>query len=977
MPSLKKIRSHSEPPSYDMTYNLTVTPPGGKYGETRFSVDHKFDGQHTLMWPYVEFPSVDGGPAFVFEAASCNLFTYPKVLRKGLSAIDAMPIEGLGGEVLSEILFGLAVEYPDFMHSTDASGAQPTLAIMVANTDQAVELIKDIFYAKPEYIQLCHADDSPFHGENALHVLAVNRREVDLCYILDLCADHLNRKQLEAVFLGQAKGAFFSEKPMSLYGGTVLSYCVAFSLHRAIACMMLLTLSEDTMGGLVDPNDQKIGCIRTGFLPLHVAVANSLTRMYDFMIELPNFPQLRHLRAERSPLSLPTDWGPGGELTPLQLATYLGDRRMFQHIMRRRSTILWVWGPVTMYQVNLDGIDSIGASDNDVMNLVARPDAIPETRSLLDDDMMRGFIFHELFRQKWDNFGRWFYKFNLFIDFLTIIAMLVVAVAAKQMPAYDNMGNDFRYHLVRDVGPIVVLVCMVPSLLQDVYLAFRYFQSVSASNAHFTSLKQDIILLWEWMRMHRIPTRWVAMTSSAAANIFMLITEPATLDSGAVQNTHDWLGPAWPFLAMPLLALIQIFAQNLLTPSETLGKYYIFIWRIFDVAVTPFIIIFLIYLINYGVALYLTAPRHVMDRVNPSTGVWELGAMIEDVLLLGLIGSELPLDFAGEHYDGNIVSKTDAWSGINLSIFAGVYLYYVLMSTILLLNLLIAQMGDCYNKAYLESTIDYRVNFARRVLLYEELAQLPFCRARHDKTRNSSVPSFCGLFEMHAGIPVTNDQGGTDYIVQFRSVTANDEGGGMGGVRPTFEEVDEKALDPLPPELTPRSIPKLRRPTLPRISANKAVRLQNDGPDEAQTDPAMKQMKAASMPNIKKLPLRVPNPLPRPRLPAPPLLSKPPDLPPGLQPATTPSAPLSMAQRMELQRSGTAAALVLPTGVSASAVRVARRADTANNEALDQAMAMSGLLAEPSDATFIDGDDAVVNDEDDHEYVATRRRGSV
>ena len=97
-------------------------------------------------------------------------------------------------------------------------------------------------------------------------------------------------------------------------------------------------------------------------------------------------------------------------------------------------------------------------------------------------DMMRGFIFHELFRQKWDNFGRWFYKFNLFIDFLTIIAMLVVAVAAKQMPAYDNMGNDFRYHLVRDVGPIVVLVCLCAATFFGLIYSDKHFNSKSLTS---------------------------------------------------------------------------------------------------------------------------------------------------------------------------------------------------------------------------------------------------------------------------------------------------------------------------------------------------------------------------------------------------------------------------------------------------------------------------------------------------------------
>ena len=64
--------------------------------------------------------------------------------------------------------------------------------------------------------------------------------------------------------------------------------------------------------------------------------------------------------------SLATDWGPVGSLTALQLATYLGDHRMFVHIMKRRKSINWVWGPVTEYRLHLEGIDSYVATPHTV-----------------------------------------------------------------------------------------------------------------------------------------------------------------------------------------------------------------------------------------------------------------------------------------------------------------------------------------------------------------------------------------------------------------------------------------------------------------------------------------------------------------------------------------------------------------------------------------------------------------------------------
>eukprot|EP00966_Prymnesium_polylepis_P121477 2807358-Prymnesium_polylepis.3 len=43
--------------------------------------------------------------------------------------------------------------------------------------------------------------------------------------------------------------------------------------------------------------------------------------------------------------------GTFAQLTPLQLACKLGDHKMFQHIMRRHSAVVWKWGPITQYQV--------------------------------------------------------------------------------------------------------------------------------------------------------------------------------------------------------------------------------------------------------------------------------------------------------------------------------------------------------------------------------------------------------------------------------------------------------------------------------------------------------------------------------------------------------------------------------------------------------------------------------------------------
>ena len=68
--------------------------------------------------------------------------------------------------------------------------------------------------------------------------------------------------------------------------------------------------------------------------------------MFDFLVDLPNLPKLSQMYAVDGVLS---QAGTLSELSPLQLACKLGDHKMFGHIIRRHSSVVWVWGPVTQH----------------------------------------------------------------------------------------------------------------------------------------------------------------------------------------------------------------------------------------------------------------------------------------------------------------------------------------------------------------------------------------------------------------------------------------------------------------------------------------------------------------------------------------------------------------------------------------------------------------------------------------------------
>lgn len=133
---------------------------------------------------------------------------------------------------------------------------------------------------------------------------------------------------------------------------------------------------------------------------------------------------------------------------------------MFHHIK-----VLWRWGVVTSYLLDLEEVDSIGAFGNDVMELVTDVRARRGARMMLLDDfmqahcihapfkyscvhhaypctyihahtmrIMQGFL-HSLFEHKWHAFGRYMYWTLRLLDALLLAAIMHLAFELKHAPA--------------------------------------------------------------------------------------------------------------------------------------------------------------------------------------------------------------------------------------------------------------------------------------------------------------------------------------------------------------------------------------------------------------------------------------------------------------------------------------------------------------------------------------------------------------
>jgi hypothetical protein len=183
--------------------------------------------------------------------------------------------------------------------------------------------------------------------------------------------------------------------------------------------------------------------------------------------------------------------------------------------------------------------------------------------------------------------------------------------------------------------------------------------------------------------------------------------------------------PSWAFLALGLVVQMQYFFANLTMPSQDLGILFIMIGRMLGGDVTKFLKVFIIILINYGFAMYIAYP-HTGDvfRSNFSPDMNSIPSALQALIQMAVLGENIPIDFSPYNFAPmNTAQKLESAGYVML-----LYMY-IIMSLILLLNLLIAMMGDTYATVLDQAVREWRVGMAQLVLRLEILAR-PFTDVR-------------------------------------------------------------------------------------------------------------------------------------------------------------------------------------------------------------------------------------------------------
>ena len=743
-------------------------------------------GQHTLTWRESVKVKKDG-IVTTLGAGSCNLYMFPCVAFAKSTAVKAEPQTGGRLEVLSQMLTAIAQQYEEELFGKpDSSGATPILGLFVANTPQAIELCLSIYRVVPKLLAESH-HPGPFLGENAFHIAAVNCREDALCDMVEIAHTHLEPELLHETLTSQAAGGFFSALPTAHYGGTPLAYACAFCLRRAVALYLSLsTRSTKLDSSTVSVNDPRRACTLTGFLPLHAVVANGHRAMYDFLVELPELPSLHECRASESALA---QAGTFAQMTPLQLAARLGDHTMAKHIFMRRAEVVWKWGPITQYKIVLDGVDSTGGGGNDIMEIIGRLDASKQTREMLLDSFLNGFI-HGLFVTKWRRFGRVYHCILRFFELTFILSIAILAIWLKESP--DTC-------LQQKWLPWVVLATAIPMLEEDARSVVLFWSKIRTTILHADAneeentnvrsslavssrpsavgllekkktplrpLKVDLHRTLRWAQSHLILSKLVGAMLAAAGAIALILgfrplgasaplgdynaTEMVVSEFGLVEASSstaadDRYFPIWAILAISLLIELQAFFAYALVPMRRLGVFMHTSVKMIMHDITMYVALFMVFFATYGLSMYVCYPRagDHMQKYAPNFNS-QMGAFHE-LIELALTGEPIKisqLDGMPVNREGWVDLISKASLGLNgeeisdpmstaemieLGLFIVLYFTYVLLMLILLLNLLIASMNNTFLSMQEASVLEWRVLYARNLLRLEMLAE-PFAK---------------------------------------------------------------------------------------------------------------------------------------------------------------------------------------------------------------------------------------------------------
>ncbi|XP_024132414.1 transient receptor potential cation channel subfamily V member 1 [Oryzias melastigma] len=378
------------------------------------------------------------------DNVSSAIFTRDKVF-KAVSQGDAAQLQGLLHYLQTN---DKKLTSPDFIDETNGKTALlKALLNLKDGKNDTIEVLLDIAEKTRDLKELINASytDPCYKGQTALHV-AIERRSLDLVKLLVQKGADVQAKAEGTFFQNNGEmGFYFGELPLSLAACTNQPDIVSFLMENPE--------NPDRRADLTDKDSE-------GNTVLHVLiiVADDSNETTEMISKIYDDILVKHYKIEENSRIQLEDIENNQGLTPLKLAAKLGKIGLFRHMLNRefideetrplsRKFTECVYGPVHSSLYDISSIDT--SESNSVLEIIVHGNNIPNRPEMIKLEPLRSLL-----QDKWERFGAKLFLLNFLCYLMYLAIFTTVAFYRKEGQPPFPVENHPSDHL-RCVGELI------------------------------------------------------------------------------------------------------------------------------------------------------------------------------------------------------------------------------------------------------------------------------------------------------------------------------------------------------------------------------------------------------------------------------------------------------------------------------------------------------------------------------------------
>ncbi|KAG8590636.1 hypothetical protein GDO81_006824 [Engystomops pustulosus] len=428
-------------------------------------------------------------------------------------------------------------------------------------------------------------------------------------------------------------------------------------------------------------------------------------------------------------------------LTPMQLAAKTGKTEILHYILSReikekenrvlsRKFTDWAYGPVSSSLYDLKDVDS--CSQNSILDIVVYNTSIDNRHELLALEPL-----HTLLQLKWKKFARYMFFMSFLLSFTyNVVLTLVSYYRPRGEQALYPLSLTYDRGWLQLVGQMFIIVC-----------------------ATYLMIKEGVVIF-----LVR-PSDLRSVLSDAWFHVLFFIQ--AIL---VIASVLSYLFGVKEYLAFLVLAMALGWANMLYYTRgfQSLGIYSVMIQKVILNDVLKFLFVYILFLFGFGVALASLIENCADDDECSAYKSFSTAIVELFKLTIGL---------------GDLEMQHDSKYPV---LFLLLLIAYVILTFVLLLNMLIALMGETVEKISKESEHIWRIQRARTIMEFEKSLPLwlkskfqlgEFCTVSKNDNRTCLRINEVKWTEWHNHVTCINEEPGFEMYpgTSYANLNTDDE----------------------------------------------------------------------------------------------------------------------------------------------------------------------------------------------------------